>query len=200
MPNIEQGAKSSSVHDESFSAGLRTGLDPHTAEQDESQRNGLSLQSLTSLRSPWLHKLCKVCGHTFRPGDEVRILEGKEVVHDMPGFRCDGHDGLTGLGDGLGRIVDFYEGIALAWPMPVDVPILRLEAGHWLLAPSRDGLRRPVCRVCGHSFRPMDHVVICPCRPNDPSCRVAIHRDLFRQLHCYDEWKNGLNRNCLAFA
>ncbi len=33
-----------------------------------------------------------------------------------------------------------------------------------------------------------DHVVICPCSPAKPRCRAAVHRDLLRQLHCWDEW------------
>jgi hypothetical protein len=105
-------------------------LDQFAAGQGELPSTVSSHQMLTSLRSPWLHKLCRVCGHTFRPGDEVRILESKEVVHDMPGFRCGGQDELTDPGDGLSKIVDFYEGIALAWPMPVDAPIVRIETGH----------------------------------------------------------------------
>jgi len=48
---------------------------------------------------------------------------------------------------------------------------------------------RAVCRVCGYTFREGDQVVVCPCYPDDPKCQAAVHRDLLRQLHCWDIWK-----------
>ena len=91
--------------------------------------------------------------------------------------------------------LSFFKGLAEAWPLPVDVPLVRLEGDHWLLAPPRAGFRRPACRVCGHSFLPLDHVVICPCDPVNPRCRVAVHRDIFRQMHCYDQWVQGKSKH-----
>jgi hypothetical protein len=83
--------------------------------------------------------------------------------------------------------------------LPTDVPLLRLTGEHWLLAPPRAGFRRHACRVCGHTCRPLDQVVICPCDPLQPCCRVAVHRDMFKQLYCYDHWRQGADPRCLAF-
>ena len=185
---------------ESFTSGLSAGLDPDAAVHLESNSDDSQQRTVTRLRSRWLHKLCKVCGHTFRPGDEVRILANNDVVHDRIGLRCGEYADNAASDVGIAKTLDFYRGIAEAWPMPDDVPVVRLDADHWLLAPPRDGLRRPVCRVCGHSFRALDHVVLCPCHPINPQCRVAIHRDLFQQMHCYDEWRKGTTQHCLAFA
>lgn len=193
MPISEQEFPVSQAIGLRFSLGLRTGLDPDAAEHG-APING---HAITSLRSRWLHGCCKVCGHTFRPGDEVFVRDSGQVVHDMPGLRCNGSE--AGNAEDSGGQSAFYRGLAEAWPMPDDVPLIQLREGHWLLAPPRAGLRRHACRVCGHSFRPMDHVVLCPCTPNAPRCRVAVHRDLIRQMHCYDQWLNGSQNRCLAY-
>lgn len=180
-----------------FSAGLAAGLDPDSASGRELAADNGPRRTLTSLRSRWLHRLCPVCGHTFRPGDEVLVLPGGQVAHDLPGLRC--HGDYTETAAGHEQAQAFFVGLAEAWPLPADVPLVRLEGDHWLLAPPRAGFRRPACRVCGHSFRSLDHVVLCPCDPVNPRCRVAVHRDIFRQMHCYDQWAQGKSRRCLAF-
>jgi hypothetical protein len=180
-----------------FSTGLAAGLDPDGAAGTELPAKGEPQHIITSLRSRWLHRLCPICGHTFRPGDEVLAVPDGPVVHNLPGLRCRG--GHPEAASNHARAQAFFVGLAEAWPLPVDVPLVRLEGDHWLLAPPRAGFRRPTCRVCGHSFRPLDHVVICPCDPVNPRCRVAVHRDLFRQMHCYDQWAQGKSRYCLAF-
>jgi len=171
-----------------FEQGLAAGLDPdssvpaHTTGESAADR-----KIVTSLRSRWLYGLCGVCGHNFRLGDEVRILENGSVVHDLPGLRCAGGDAPQDVGgaEDRGR---FFKGLATAWPMAADVPVKRLEPGDPLLAPPHQGHARAICRVCGYTFRVGDHVVVCPCSPGEPRCRAAVHRDLLRQLHCWDQW------------
>ncbi len=180
-----------------FAAGLAAGLDPETPNLRADRSATEASYAVTTLRSRWLHRLCPVCGHTFRPGDEVLVSPAGQVVHDLPGLRC--HSGRTETAASGGQAQAFFAGLAEAWPLPADVPLVRLDGDHWLLAPPRAGFRRPACRVCGHSFRPLDHVVLCPCDPGNPRCRVAVHRDIFRQMHCYDQWAQGKNRRCLAF-
>jgi len=84
---------------------------------------------------------------------------------------------------------EFYAGLEAAWPMPDNLPVKRLKADDLLLAPPRMGHGRASCRVCGYTFREGDQVVLCPCHPDEPRCRAAVHRDLLRQLHCWDMWK-----------
>jgi hypothetical protein len=145
---------------------------------------------VTSRRSPWLHRRCRVCGHSFRVGDRVRIGQGGAVAHDMPMLRCCGGDTDA---DAQATLLleerQFYAGLAAGWPMALSRELTRLEPGHPLLAPPRAGHRRASCRVCGHSFRPGDLVLICPCSPARPICRAAVHRDLLHQLHCWDIWQ-----------
>ncbi len=56
------------------------------------------------------------------------------------------------------------------------------------------------CAVCGHTFRPGDQVVICPCDPVSPRCRAAVHRDLLKQIHCWELWQGSPLRtgSCLV--
>ncbi len=197
---------------------MAAGLDPDAASGSDSSTSGQTRHVTTTLRSRWLHRLCPVCGHTFRPGDVVLLTPEGKAVHDMPDLRCKGLVAEGRIEDPLSRISTeggspiepckgnraFFDGLAAAWPMPDDVPVVRLEDGHPLLAPPRGGIPRRSCRVCGHSFRPMDHVVLCPCSVSSAvtrDCRVAVHRDLLRQLHCWDEWVKGdLGDQCLGFS
>lgn len=181
-----------------FDQGLAAGLDP-----DSSARSCTSIESVadrhavTTLRSRWLHQRCKTCGHSFRLGDEVLVLQNGEVVHDMPGLRCHGKQiGEICAGSSEYHIL-FFSGLEAAWPLPDDVSVVRLKPGDPLLAPPP----RQTCRVCGHTFRPDDHVVICPCSPHAPRCQAAVHRDLLRQLHCWDEWvRESKGKICLGMS
>ncbi len=172
-----------------FNQGLEAGLDPDspttlsTSAEEKEDR-----PAITHLRSRWLHQRCRVCGHTFRLGDGVRILKNGSVVHDMPTLSCWEESSESDNADTVQDRNRFFAGLNEAWPMPEDVRLTRLEPGHPLLDPPYQGHARAFCRVCGHTFRPYDHVVICLCEPNTPRCRAAVHRDLLRQLHCWDEW------------
>jgi hypothetical protein len=156
----------------------------------------------TTLRSPWLHRRCDVCGHSFRLGDTVLALPERRARHDMPGLRC-AAAGAAAPSEPPGTAAeDFYDGLIAAWPMPDDVPLTRLVAGHPLLAPPHRGHGRAACKVCGHTFRPLDLVVICPCDPRNPRCQAAVHRDLLKQLHCWDTWRRSslYQGSCLGMS
>jgi hypothetical protein len=76
---------------------------------------------------------------------------------------------------------------------------VRLEAGHFLLTPPGNGFGRRSCAVCGHTFRLHDHVIFCPCHPQERKCIVAIHRDPVHGLRCWEEWSPGTTfRYCPA--
>ncbi len=172
-----------------FAAGEAAAMDP--ANAPSAITGG---RATTTLQSPWLHLRCKVCGHTFRPGDEVEVTGGI-AVHASGILPCAGNagDDDAPLSTDLGA-AEFFTGLDETWPPPKELPVVRLEDGHFLLAPPMAGFRRRNCAVCGHTFRAHDHVVLCPCFPQAPRCRVAIHRDPVHGLHCLEDWNPGAHK------
>ncbi len=165
-----------------FRLGVMYAMDP----VNKAVREG---HAITTLRSFWLHQRCNVCGHTFRPGDKVRILHDGSVVHNFALLACAGEKTETVRKPK--QTSEFFQGLDAAWPPPRNLPVIRLEADHPLLAPPLNGFRRYTCAVCGHTLRLHDLVIICPCHPEAPRCKVAIHRDPLNGLHCWDDWKPG---------
>jgi hypothetical protein len=148
--------------------------------------------AVTSLHSPWLHQPCPVCRHTFRVGDEVEIDRDTTVRHHSALLPCAG--GELAARPKNSELNAFLAGLDHAWPPPPGVSVHRLEdGGQWqrLLAAPTAGFRRHSCAVCGHTLRPLDMVVICPCEPGQPRCQVAIHRDPVHGLNCWDAWSPG---------
>jgi rubredoxin len=181
-----------------FEQGLAAGLDPDNARRAGPDAGCTPDRVVTGLRSRWLHRRCQVCGHTFRPGDEVRVEADGRVLHDLPGLRCAQGDAAPASASESVSLDAFFQGLEAAWPLSDDIRITRLVGDHALLAPPRAGFARHACRVCGHTFRPLENVVICPCSPNAPRCLAAVHRDLVHQLHCWDEWiKSEGSARCL---
>ncbi len=138
-----------------FNQGLEAGLDPDsptipsTSAEEKEDR-----PAITHLRSRWLYQRCRVCGHTFRLGDGVRILKNGSVVHDMPGLFCWGESSESDSADSAQDRNQFFAGLHKAWPMPTDVPLTRLEPGHPLLAPPYQGHARAFCRVGMRAYFP----------------------------------------------
>jgi hypothetical protein len=168
-----------------LAAGEESALDP------ANETIAIGGKATTTLQSPWLHLRCKVCGHTFRPGDAVEVGQGGRVVHATAELPCHGKGATSWINP---EATEFFRGLDEAWPPPAGLAVYRLEVGHFLTAPPRAGFRRRTCAVCGHTFRPQDHVVLCPCFPQSPRCQVGIHRDPVHGLHCYDEWNPGAYR------
>lgn len=172
-----------------FMKGMEKGLDPDTFMAEEIQKDDTHRTRVTHLRSRWYYRFCDICGHNFRLGDTVQILSNGQIVHDMPGLRCADDTQSSESSQQMTERDAFYKGLEKAWKMPEDVPIKRLQPGDPLLAPPHQGHGRATCRVCGYTFREGDQVVVCPCYPDEPRCVAAVHRDLLRQLHCWDLWK-----------
>lgn len=160
-----------------------------SANQEATRVGG---HGVTNLHSPWMLSLCPVCHHSFRAGDEVRIEPDGTVCHASSDLPCDRGEVRELQANPL--LDRFLKGLDTAWPPPRDVPITRLTPGHPLLVPPTSQFpKRRRCAVCRHTFRVHDHVVICPCRPWDPRCLSAVHRDPCHGLSCLDMWDPKAN-------
>ncbi len=169
-----------------FERGLAQAADPTNAAVV------LSGDAVTTVRSPWFHRLCPTCRHTFRIGDMVERGPNGAVRHRGSEFACDA--GGRPLVDSTKELAEFFQGLDEEWPPPPDLPIRRLDPQHPLVAMPADGCRRPMCVVCAHTLRPNDHVIICPCHPHAPACQAAVHRDPENGLHCFEAWNPGGTR------
>ena len=160
-----------------FQAGVTEGQDPSLLAGQAAAAEGKVIT--TSIESDWLSKTCHKTGHTFRTGDEVIIDERGPRLAVDPEFRsaADLAEFVKGLNDGKPRD---------------DVEVTLLAPGHPLLQPSENLLQRKSCFVCGHTFRPAENVVICPCtrggRVEPRMCERAVHRHPMLGLNCYDAW------------
>ena len=169
-----------------FDQGVAVAMDP--VNKVAIQRGG---EGTTTLSSYWLHQQCPVCAHTFRLGDEVYIGEDGTVRHNSALLPCAQSD-VAKL-EFSQETSAFFAGLDRAWPPPKDLPIVRLDEGHELLAPPLAGFQRHTCAVCSHTLRQNDRVAICPCSPHQPLCQIAVHRDLIHDLNCLEAWNPGAN-------
>jgi hypothetical protein len=168
-----------------FEYGRAAALDPTNAAAVAGGK------AVTTLRSSWLHQRCPTCGHTFRLGDEVEVEQDGTVRHRSAMLPCARGDGALGQDAAAAESRSFFAGLDDSWPPPRDLPVLRLEADHFLLVPPSGEFRRRSCAVCGHTFRLHDHVILCPCFPRQSRCIVAIHRDPMHGLRCWEQWNPG---------
>jgi hypothetical protein len=87
-----------------------------------------------------------------------------------------------------GDAAAFAAGLLHAFPVAGRIPVRLLEPSDWRVPRSADG-QSPTCLYCGHTFRAGECVVVCPCRPHDPRCGSAIHRDPAAGLNCWETWR-----------
>lgn len=152
-----------------FRRGQARARDPLDAETIASGR------AITRLTSPWLRTPCPRTGHTFRVHDPVCISASGEVTLAESALSDHGSEVST----------RFFAGLGHAWPAPEGV--VRLMAGHPLLAPPSRCFSRRSCAVCGHTLREGDLVIVCMCSPAAPRCQGAVHRDPGRNLTCWED-------------
>ncbi len=187
-----------------FERGLRAGRDPFSAgtntkaSASQAADNGIVR---TTLASAWLRRLCPRCGHSFRLDDRIARDQGR-IVHAAGTDICNmsasstterpnaGHDPRDPRRQDAARLEQqFNAGLRRAHQLGPGGPLVTtLLPGHRLLAPPRQGFGRKRCAVCGHTLRPYDDVVICPCQPHDPICQAAVHCDRVHQMPCLDDW------------
>jgi NAD-dependent SIR2 family protein deacetylase len=169
-----------------FTRGVEAALDPQPIRSTA----GSTGEAVTSIHSWFHHRRCTTCGHSFRRGDRVLIdPDTRDVAHLDPQLGCAG--GEPADEDGAVDITWFADGLQAAWPPPQDLPLTRLTTTHALLAPARGNFGRASCLFCAHTFRRDELVILCPCRPLEPLCRAAVHRDPAKGLVCWESWRPG---------
>lgn len=172
---------------EAFQRGRIRALAPTT------NRDGVYL---TSLQSPWLFRDCPVCGHDFRIDDPV-FVSGETQIHAGGALDCRDGEPQHSLDPALSAA--FLAGLYQAWPQALRSVTQQLQPGHPLLAAPLGRIRRATCAVCGHTLRPGEQVVICPCQPEQPRCRLAVHHDPLRGQTCWSDYAHGDGpRYCLT--
>ncbi|MGB0521329.1 MAG: hypothetical protein ACPGJS_00145 [Flammeovirgaceae bacterium] len=175
----------------SFQEALTSAMDPYNDHKLNSD------YATTTIYSPWLHKRCVECGHTFRLDDEVTISADGTVRHNSRLLPCSGNNFQDDHIDS-GTLNEFYAGILETYPPPNGLQVYYLnpadENAQLLLAPPKHGFKRHECAICSHTLRPTDIIVVCPCHPSAPQCRVTIHWDPFRGLNCWGEWKSHVDK------
>jgi rubredoxin len=173
-----------------FESGMTAGLEADPQQRPADPRTSPEArQRITTLRSPWLHQRCDVCGHSF-PARRHRVGPTADAARGttMPGLRCASASPAASpaasppqyrgaRGAQQQRPTGFYDGLITAWPLPDDVPLTRLEEGHPYCWPRRRPRpRRAACKVCGHTFRPARpgrHLPLRPGQPQVPSRRAS---------------------------
>jgi hypothetical protein len=184
------------IDDPSAVPGLTAGIEAGQFPRGPADAAG---RTLTTASSRWLGIRCGKCQQTFRRGDMVLAGAGLETIRHLdPRLRC-GPDGPGPAGgvtsaDAPARDTeDFVRGLLDEWPPITRVPVYQLTEDDWQVTGPHSGPDSPACRGCGHTFRPGDYVIICPCAgaDDDPRrgyCQIAVHRDPGRGLSCWDDW------------
>lgn len=173
--------------------GLEMARDPRNALVRDPQA-----PRVTTLYSPWLLQVCRVCRHSFREEDLVRPdpARPERMLHEDPraGLCCWSH--ASGFPPPPAAEVlatptrdAFLQGLHTHW-QPAGAT--RAE-----LVPPRSELILRRCPICRHSVRPGDTVIRCPC---GRGCGGVFHQDVLRHLTCWETWSRGATRFYCAFT
>ncbi len=154
---------------------------------------------VTTVYSPWLLQICRVCRHTFREHDWVRPDPGKleRMLHEDESatLRC------FSRSQGLPQVIHaptvpnaairdaFLHGLHTHW-QPAGGACA-------VLVHPRTALIGRKCPICRHTVRPGDTVVRCPCGRD---CGGVFHQDPLHHLTCWDTWNRGVNPTYCAFT
>jgi hypothetical protein len=130
------------------------------------------------------------CDPALRCADDAADIPDPDTRDPVPGPSMDpapGGDAAAAADD----LAAFASGLLASWPPAGDVPVVRLAPHAPQVARPDMGPNAPTCLVCGHTFRPGEHVVVCPCGMHRESCVAAVHRDPVAGLSCWDDWQPG---------
>lgn len=157
----------------------------------ETRRTDTLSYYTTTLTSPWLNDHCSGCGHTFRVGDKVREDSSGKMRHDSFALPCSGVRGFAEIQPSERDIHDLITGMFETWPQAYAKPIVLAE-DHPLTRSRLNG-KRANCPVCGHTLRPRDTVMVCPCHAIEGpkfhgiQCQIAVHHDALHGHFCFAE-------------
>lgn len=145
-------------------------------------------EAVTTRTADWRGLVCMQTGHTFRRGDRVRFGDNlKPALLDPPSEleAPEVREFIAGLEEASGHI---------------GTQRMMIVPGHALLSWAPGRIPRHRCAICGHTLRPYEIVVICPCNPAAPLCGLPVHQDPRQSLACYDAWRQSSERAqfCLA--
>ncbi|WP_309111536.1 hypothetical protein [Saccharothrix sp.] len=168
--------------EDGFNEGLRRGQDR--------TNSGVDGPAVTTANSFWVaggQQVCPVCRHTFRINDRVHVQHATadgaaRVVHAGEELPCHG-DAAVGQQDDPAMTAEFYAAIDKLDAL--NQVAKRLKPTSWMVA---DLPKRVRCAGCGHSLRPFEAVVLCPCDETAPKCKLPVHHDPARGLDCRDRW------------
>jgi hypothetical protein len=185
------------THDELHQAlarGMAMARDPRNAHA-----RGPLDPRVTTIYSPWLLQICRVCRHTFREEDYVLPDPSRpeRMLHDdaRSGLRCwRKAQGLPIERAAAAAPNDavrdaFMHGLSEHWQPAGD---LQAE-----LVASRSQLIGRKCPICRHTVRRGDQVVRCPC---GRGCGGVFHQDIARHLTCWHTWERGERHGYCAFT
>jgi hypothetical protein len=159
---------------------------------------------ITRLESDWTYTHCKKCSHTFRIDDTVFITPDGNVNHDHILLNCSENQSGADIII-TEEVVSYYKGITEAYFADKSIKFQLVSPENdetaYLIKPPFNGFKRNKCGICSHTIREHDIVVICPCSPDAPRCKIAVHLDPFRGLNCWGAWNsNIIERYCPAFS
>jgi len=174
--------------------GIEMARDPRNAHV-----RGPNDLRVTTVYSPWLLQICRVCHHTFREHDGVRPdpNASQRMVH------CDEQTLQICARPARGAIS--APTLAAVPSEAIREAFLRGLQAHWqpaggvstVLVLPRSALIGRRCPICRHTVRPGDTVVLCPCGRN---CGGVFHQDPLQHLTCWDNWNRGKTPTHCAFT
>ncbi len=154
---------------------------------------------VTTVYSPWLLQICRVCRHTFREHDRVLPdpQNAERMLHEDRGAGLMCFRRAQGLpwAHAVQRVPNqsihdaFMRGLELHWQSARTAQVVEV-------AP-RSALLGRKCPICRHTVRAGDMVVPCPCGRD---CGGVFHQDPLRHLTCWDTWNRGLSPTYCAFT
>jgi hypothetical protein len=185
------------THDD-LQQALKRGMDMARDPRNAHARGPRDVR-VTTIYSPWLFQICRVCHHTFREDDIVlpNPAHPDRMLHDDPqaNLRCwhkaqrlPVERAATARYDDNLRLA-FMRGVSEYWQPAGAQAAERVAAGSDLI-----GRKCPICR---HTVRIGDQVVRCPC---GRACGGVFHQDIARHLTCWHSWHRGEKRGYCAFT
>jgi hypothetical protein len=172
--------------------GIEMARDPQNAQITTAHQS-----RETTIYSPWLLQICRICRHTFREGDAARPDPQRpgRMLHEDADYQLfcwsKAHQRIPPEGRAQADNPTLREallrGLQSVWNSMTEAEPVRPGA-------VEIGRRCPICR---HTVRAGDQIVRCPC---GRQCGGVFHQDITRHLTCWSIWNNTGERNYCPFT